>query len=233
VVPLLFLIFPLLIFSGCVYLRLLEVKKQLKDFDAHFTLSGRSDLVIEFNHPVLRASDAVFLVGADPLFQETAGGETLYHYAFTLVGSTGTAEVALGRLPLTLAVAERKLTKIIVPESFMYLFPRSVFIEVLRQAADAEVFQLRKTVHRRIRLPTTVDAELPSATKVLHLLGPAAEETSTSDGITRLYRYRIAGAERKAPIRVQLTFRPDGLLTRVVVTWGASTVDAEFLRDPA
>ena len=80
--PVLYLSIPLaallllLPLSGCVYLRLLQIKKQLLEFDRNFSLSGRSSLVIEFKNPVLYAKDARFLIGADPLSRTPGDEET-------------------------------------------------------------------------------------------------------------------------------------------------------------
>jgi hypothetical protein len=218
--------------SGCVYLRLLTVKKQLQDFDANFALSGRPDLVIEFKNPVLLSKDARFLIGGPPLEKATVGGERVWRYEFEMVRSTGPLNAPLERLTLRLHMKDDKLVKIVVPETFMFLFPRNVLIETLKQAKDAEVLKLQKTVRRRMNLTPHSDAELPSLQKTLSLLGPPLETENTEEGFQRLlYRYRIMQDPKDVPIIARLAFSDDGLLRQVVITWDTATVDALYERD--
>ncbi len=234
---------------GCVYLRLLEIKKQLKDFDQNFAITGRSELVIEFKDPVLKIKDVKFLIGADPLYQ-TEEGEDIYHYefdqvraavpaapdVFIVVGSTGPPQAAaapppLHHLSLRMAFREVNLVRIIIPETFMLLFPRNVLVETLRQAADAEVYESRRLARGRIKLPLATEAELPSLSKTIFLLGEPLERVPEGDLETIVYRYEILKGRRQAPIKARLSFDVQGLLRRVFVRWDISSVETEFLRD--
>ncbi len=237
--------------SGCVYLRLLEIKKQLKNFDAHFVIGGRSELVIGFNDPVLKIKDVKYLIGAEPLYQ-TAEGEDVFHYEFektpapgpaapvvtgttTFVLTEATAPAAgpppLAQLSLDLAFGEGKLVKIIVPETFMLLFPRNVLVETLKQAANAEVFETKRLARGHIALPPHIEAELPSLSKTLFLLGEPAMSYPEGDLQTFVYNFRIAKDTRRVPIQGRLSFDARGLLRRVFVRWDISSVEALFQRE--
>jgi hypothetical protein len=50
-----------LLVSGCVYLRLLQLKRQLADFDANFTVQTAAGLRLNCLHPVVLADDLRFL----------------------------------------------------------------------------------------------------------------------------------------------------------------------------
>ncbi|MBK8575063.1 MAG: hypothetical protein IPN90_05075 [Elusimicrobia bacterium] len=217
--------------SGCVYLRLLEVKKQLMDFDANFKISGLSELVIEFKNPVIRTKDLRFLIGADPL-SVSGEDEVRQHYEFEMVRhATEVALPPLGRLSVDLAVQRGKMTKIIVPETFMLLFPRNVIVDTLKQAKNAEVFELKKIARGRIHLDQEVEAELPSRSKTEMLLGPPLESAMLDDQDVLTYRYTIPNAPRDILILTQLSFSRDGLLRKVFVHWDQSSIEALFLRE--
>ena len=47
------LIAVVLSLSGCVYLRLNALRKQLADFDQFVTVGGEPDLALNFKHPAL------------------------------------------------------------------------------------------------------------------------------------------------------------------------------------
>jgi hypothetical protein len=216
--------------TGCVYLRLLEVKKQLQNFDEYFAISGRSELVIEFKKPVIRVKDTRFLIGAEPA-QESREGEHRAHYDFDWVGvSTATHHPPLGRLTLDLAFDKGKLTKIIVPETFMMLFPRNVIVYTLKQAKDADVFELKKLARAQIHLKPEVEAELPSRTKTEMLLGVPLELRDEDTLQTLVYRYTITTARHPVPIEARLSFGSDDLLRKVFVQWDQSAIEAQFPR---
>lgn len=220
----------LALLSACVYLRLLEVKKQLQNFDENFSLSGRSELVIEFKHPVLRTKDVRFLIGADPL--SSSGTEVeVQHYEFRLVqGSSETVAWPLGRLGLDLAIQQGRLVKIIVPETFMLLFPRSVVVETLKQAKDAEVFELKKLARGKIGLEKEVEAQLPSYSKTILLMGEPLQRANERDLQVLTYRYSIIKARKDVLIIAQLSFDSEGLLRKAYVHWDQSAIEAVFLR---
>lgn len=218
------------VLSGCVYLRLLEVKKQLQNFDDNFALGGRSELAIEFKKPVIRIKDTRFLIGADPA-RETNDGEPRAHYDFELVRvSTESHPPPLSRLTLDLAFDKGKLSKIIVPETFMLLFPRNVIVDTLKQAKDADVFELKKLARARIQLSPHVDAELPSRTKTEMLMGPPLEVRQEENLHTLVYHYTITTARRSVPIEAHFSFADDGLLHTVFVRWDQSSIEALFVR---
>ena len=52
--------------SGCVYLRLNAVRKQLADFDQFVTVGGEPDLALNFKHSVLWPEDMGFLLKQSP-----------------------------------------------------------------------------------------------------------------------------------------------------------------------
>lgn len=217
--------------SACVYLRLLEVKKQLQNFDENFAVGGRSELVIEFKNPVLRTKDARFLIGADPLSQKT-GEELFYHFEFELVrSSTASAPPPMNRLGLDLAFRQGKLTKIIVPETFMFLFPRNVVVDTLKQAKDAEVFELKKLARGKIHLDREVEAQLPSYAKTLLLLGEPLLRASEGDLHVLTYRYSILKASKDVLILTQLSFDAEGFLRKAYVHWDQSAIEALFMRE--
>jgi hypothetical protein len=220
----------LLTLTGCVYLRLLTVKNQLRDFDANFAFGGRRSWYVEFKNPSLYAKDISFLIGAPPLSVSTTTTGTLLSYEFEMVRSTPTAPTALERLSLGIASEGNMLRQAIVPETFLLYFSRRVLEETFRQAKDAQVVKLKKTARADVRLSPEADAELPSLERTLLLLGEPLKSEESGDLRVLNYRYKIIGDKRGVPILVHLSFAADGDLRRAVITWDTSTVDVSFLR---
>ncbi len=57
--------------SGCVYLRLLNFKNQLKSFDENVAVLSQTKLAFQFRNPVVKDSDFIFISGASPDLRET------------------------------------------------------------------------------------------------------------------------------------------------------------------
>jgi hypothetical protein len=219
--------------SGCVYLRLLEIKKQLKDFDKNFAVSGETELVIECKNPVMLDKDMSYLIGARPLEKTLENESTVWwEYRFTRVRHSDSGEAAgpLDELRLALRMDHGRMRAVAVPENFLLLFSRTVLLETLRSAADAQVLETRKMARSRTRLTPAAQAELPNLEKARALLGRPLEEKDKRGLKTLYYRYRIVRARRDVPIRAWLTFSDDGLLQRVMVKWDTASVDVNFVR---
>jgi hypothetical protein len=221
----------LLLLAGCVYVRLLQVKNQLRDFDANFGLTGSPFLSIDLKNPIMKDKDTVFLIGAPPRTVTPEGDALLWHYDFEAVRSSGPLNAPLEKLFLDLRVRGGKLVNVIIPETFLSYFSRDVVGECFKHAVDAEVFKLQKTLKASIRLAPGTDGELPSFEKTETLLGPALETDREDDWRRLTYRYRIVDARRNVPIIARLSFDDAGRMRHARITWDTSTVDVTFLRD--
>ena len=65
-----FLLVIILLSTGCVYLRLLQVKNQLNDFEGNFDLKDQNGLKLVFKNPVLLSRDIVWLTKNNPISRE-------------------------------------------------------------------------------------------------------------------------------------------------------------------
>ena|GEM_PF-2674438 len=220
----------LLLLTGCVYLRLLDVKGQLNRFDENFFIRGDSEFWVEFRHPLLKMKDVRFLIGADPLSVSKTDG-IHHHYEFELLpGETATTLPPLHRLGLGLDFKDGLLVRIRVPDPFLRLFSRAVLEETLRQAKNSNILELQKLARAQIFLTEKTDAELPSLEKTLELLGPPLKRSAHGPWQTLTWRYVIVGADRSPSITARLSFDATGRLHTVYVLWDESAVEADFMR---
>ena len=67
--------------SGCVYLRLLKVKRQFKQFDKYVMVDKEDGLTLSFLQPILYKDDIKWL-GLSPVSQETKSGITTWKHIF-------------------------------------------------------------------------------------------------------------------------------------------------------
>lgn len=223
----------LLCLSGCVYFRLFQLKNQLRDVDRYFSLSGDRDLVVRFNEPVLFAQDLRFLIGAPPLQRSMEGEERAWHFEFEMVRHTPLAEpTPLERLTLDMGFNNGyKLVRLTIPETFLMFFPRNMFLETVKQAAYADILELKKTVRGHVKLSPEADKELTARFKAEEFLGPPLGVRKEADGTeTLIYRYRILSADRPIPIIVRLGYERSGRLCRVYITWDTASLDVKYLK---
>lgn len=221
----------LLFLSGCVYTRLLEVKRQLREFETYFALQGDPDFILFCKSPVMLSKDVVYLIGAAPLKSEVRGDVSRWHYEFERVPPADDKQTwPMDRLSLGFDILDGKMQRVIVPPGFMQLFSRQILTETLLKAPDADVLQLRKTVVSHNRLSPEADAQLPGREKTLSLLGRPLGVENKGKLETLIYRYKITGVEKNVPIIARLSFSSDGLMRRAVIHWDSSTMDVEFLR---
>ena len=85
--PILILISCSLTLSGCVYLRLLKVKKQFKQFDKYVMVDKEDGLTFSFLQPILYADDIKWL-GLPPVFQKTESGTTTWRHVLEKITTT-------------------------------------------------------------------------------------------------------------------------------------------------
>ncbi|HRY29611.1 MAG TPA: hypothetical protein P5079_06180 [Elusimicrobiota bacterium] len=217
--------------SGCVYLRLLEIKNQLREFNSNFDTIGDKDLLIQFKKPVLLARDISYLIGAEPLSITLRAKDITWYYEFEIIRSTPLAKpLPLDKLSLSFLLRGGKLVSLTVPENFLRFFPRQMFLETIRQASNAEVNKLRKTVHARLQLSPETDEQLPDIKETVQLLGPPLQKTQEGRLQYYIYRYRIVDCKRDVPIIAKLGFSKRGTFRRLIVLWDTSTLDAEYIR---
>ena len=53
-------LFLMAVISGCVFLRLLEVKRQLNDFNNYFQINDQNEFSLVFLKPVLHTDDILW-----------------------------------------------------------------------------------------------------------------------------------------------------------------------------
>ncbi|MEW6665694.1 MAG: hypothetical protein AB1512_10810 [Thermodesulfobacteriota bacterium] len=184
--------------AGCVYLRLLEVKRQLADFEKYCSLENRDALVVIFHKPVLLKDDILLLARRGPTLAEDGPKKSLWQYHF-VKQYLPHQEEEKGRydVPVRLFFEENKMYGGTLPEAFYHLMPRAFLIEAIRAIGRSRVNPVKRHAkgefyESRVKLETP----LPKKQDFLRLLGrPYSEEdkegTSTLTFVYRLQRGKL------------------------------------------
>jgi hypothetical protein len=175
--------------SGCVYLRLLQFKKQFRDFHENFEFSSDGHYSLIIKNPLLSGDDVDFVMKAMPTRVESLDGEIISrYYAFNLESkSAGPGSL----LEYELQFGGDLFREMHFPPEFSDLFREGALIALLTSLGEAEAN--RKTENLRVELRQEKIRQLmPDKRRVLEALGKPSSQWQEKDGLDRLlYRYDL------------------------------------------
>ncbi|MBL9199286.1 MAG: hypothetical protein JNL39_02215 [Opitutaceae bacterium] len=199
-----------LLLGGCIYLRLLELKLQLGNFDRHFALETADGLTLVCRSPVLRADD-VRWIGLKPATIRREPGAEHWQVRWVKQLPPGVTEPEALDLALDLDFTDGRLARAVVAEKYFALMPKSFVADVIRSTASGQVDKSAR------RLQTTVTAQArPDLPAIRRLLGVPSEEHAEDTGTSLRYRY------------VPVT--PEAGATALEMTLRFATASGELLR---
>lgn len=212
---LVFLLCLTVLLSGCVYLRLLQVKNQLKEFDKHFAVQLDNGLIVHHLHPVLLSKDVHYLTKVDPSFVKQNSSGFTWTYRFEKLNKDEKTIEEGKPVIFDMVFNEKKrITQFKFHEIFLQLAPPK-FIELsLRALGDAKVFKSQRKLDAD---PTVWEGEklhAPLATQIIPKLGEPVNKKMEEEGLIVTYKYRLAVPEgksypeKKRLAEVRLTFDP-------------------------
>src|SRR6185295_2000509 len=113
-----------LLLGGCVYLRLLAMKRQLADFDRNFTVSEENGLRLVCRNPVLLDEDFRWL-GVLPESIKTSGKAEQWRVCYLKSLPPGMRENPAQDLTFDLMFYDGKFTQAYLPERYFLFVPKS------------------------------------------------------------------------------------------------------------
>lgn len=196
--------------SGCVYLRLLELKRQFAQFDAYFSADTRDGVDIECREPLLTPGDLRWL-GVFPETITTHQKEERWRVRWVKDAPPGEPETAVYDVELAARFESGRLAHVAIPERYFQYFPKELFVSLLRSTGGARIDRGSRSAEvENTPMPEQPSVAPPTSEAILGLLGRPAER-SMHEGLERFhYRYQAITSETKAkPIAVTFLFEPD------------------------
>ncbi len=185
-----------LLLGGCVYLRLLELKNQLGDFDRHFALESGDGLTLVCRTPVLRAAD-VRWIGLRPETTRRVAGREQWQVRWVKDLPAGVTEEGTYDLALALGFADDRLARVEIPERYFALMPKDFVAGVIRSVGRGRVSKLGRQLDTSVS-ESDIAAARPRLPAIGKLLGvPSEERTAGTETMSR-YRYRPVTTEAGA-----------------------------------
>ncbi len=194
-----------LLLSGCVYLRLLELKKQLGDFDRYFMLQTRDGVGIRCHEPVLTTRD-VRWIGLRPEQTKTLGVAEQWQVRWMKQLPLGITEPGQFDILIDLGFANGKLTRVTIPERYFAVLPKEFLVGVIKSLGRGKIDKSEKKIEAAVSA-TEVAAARPKLPAIDKLLGRPSEEYEEGPNTILRYRYIPATKESRAGVfDMHLTF---------------------------
>jgi hypothetical protein len=182
------LIAATLLLTGCVYLRLLEVKRQLGAFDRFFALETTDGIRLSCLTPVLLTGDFRWL-GITPETTKRLGESEQWQIRWVKEVPAGTKENVVRDVEIELLFTQDKLIRVHIPEGYFALIPKEFLIGLLRGLGSANIDKLSRDA--AVSFGSTKDMRVAqvTATSLAMLLGKPSEEKTEGGRTTLRYRY--------------------------------------------
>lgn len=230
-VPLLFFGAVALLLSGCVYLRLLEFKKQLTHFDENFALPATEDLSLHCRHPVLQADDLRWLGASPKTITPNNGGED-WLIRWIKEPAPGSQEQSVYDMELAVRFVDGHMIDVRIPKRYLAYIPRELVLNMLRSTGTAKVDKENRKTDAQTEAPAATP--MPNLSTVKSMLGEPTRRQETSGLITHFYRYRLdSAADPVKPIEAAFTFdAATGELRKFTARLPRGTLNYDFKPTP-
>jgi hypothetical protein len=226
-IPLLLIGSASLLLSGCVYLRLLELKKQLSHFDVNFVVLASEDLTLECLHPLLQAEDLRWL-GAIP--QTTTLSDKGEDWVIRWVKEPPSAvkEANIYDMEIDVHFVDGSVVEVCVPKRFLAYVSKELLVSMLRSTGTAKVDRNNRNADAQTESPPA--ASLPNLTSISAMLGEPTDKQNTSGRVVYFYRDRldIPNPSTK-PLEASFAFDPvSGELKKFTARLPRGTLNYDF-----
>ena len=229
--------FGLLTLSGCVYLRLLEFKGQLGNFEDYFGVDVTNGLSITFLDPVILEDD-MWKIGLPPTRQEVDTNGVTWILIFDKLGGHD-EPVSVGReVRIALRFVDDKLAGFAVGEELFAFIPKNAVLNTLSSLGELDISLARRKARLIVDRDPDSDFLLPDRTEIEGTLGRASSEETNDDRSILTYSYRLRPATPRSdkykpekhglPYNFLLEFDPEDQISSITAAFpfmGSLTID--------
>jgi len=175
--------------SGCVFLRLLELKHQLAEFDENFSVDTADGITITFLNPVILEKD-MWLLGLPPSVQEVFPSHTTWMHIFEKQYAPGDREDSNFDLSVSSRFQDSKLTDFGISEGYFAFIPKEAVLLTIRSLGKVEF----NVASRKGSLEVTDDDSIedfaaPNRQNIVNTLGIPYLQNEGNETRSLEYRY--------------------------------------------
>lgn len=214
--------------SGCVYLRLLQLKNQFGRFDENFQLTTDSGLQLRFLHPILLSSDLRWL-GFEPASVRQLGTAEHWHLRWVKQPAADASADGAFEIAFDLSFTGDRLSGLTLAEKYFSLLPKDIVVAAIKSLGGAAVDEKKRSVQASVASPAG-SAVFPTRPMADAMLGRPTEESVENGRIVARYRCVSADPSGKGkPLDLKLVFDPEtGLLRQAAGRLPVGNVDLNF-----
>lgn len=178
----------LLTLSGCVYLRLLRFKNQLRDFDEYVVVDKATGLGLAFSKPVLSDDDFVFITESQPTSKDAKPGDPAaeeWLWDFKKLQASET-DRPFG-VEFRTHFEQHLLTRIDFDPRIIAVIPPDFVVAMFKSMGKAKINKLRRSASTDVSRGELEGVPLPSLLDVETVMGEPSQ--SETDGRMLVYTY--------------------------------------------
>jgi len=212
--------------SSCVWLRLLELKNQLGDFDRYFSSKvDDSGYTLTFKEPVVSAEDLIYLSKVYPSWKNNTPQRQRWYYDFKKIDRDGKYIEPTINIVHQLGFNHQKLLDSgTFPPNLLAMTP-APFLELsLRGLGFSTIFRSKRQVKASFDKLPKVTAPVPVVQDVVAVLGKPLEVQSTNYGSLYIYHFQLdtdqvePGYEERTFMEFKLGFAAENNI--LLKVWG-------------
>jgi hypothetical protein len=177
--------------AGCVWMRLLQLKYQLADFDENFSTEVSDHFTLVFKHPVLLNDDFVTLAKLQPTEKLPTPEGSRWIQAFHKIDAKGKPQPGLNFYFTMDFDKDDYLTQWDFSRLFMAMVPAQFFEDSIRSLAKGKVDDAKKRYMVDVKDRAILTVKPPTVEEITAALGEPLEQSEEDGKIVYAYRFLV------------------------------------------
>jgi len=183
--------------SGCVYYRLLKLKRQFEHFEDNFEIEDKKGLTLVFKNPILNKKDIKWLLNNEPTKVLDENGNS-WLYILTKKNVDGIKEEKNYDIDIMTDFEKGKLKEFTLPKRFLENLSKEMLAKMFKSMGKSDVNKSEKKAGATMQgkkegLPTIYD--------VLYTLGEPYEKQEEKETTKLKYIYTLKKPENGSELK--------------------------------
>ncbi len=183
--------------SGCVYYRLLKLKRQFEHFEDNFEIEDKKGLTLVFKNPILYKKDIKWLLNNEPTKVLDENGNS-WLYILTKKNVDGIKEEKNYDIDIMTDFEKDKLKEFTLPKRFLENLSKEMLAKMFKSMGKSKVNKSEK------KAGTTMQGKkegLPTIYDVLYTLGEPYEKQEEKETTKLKYIYTVKKPENGSELK--------------------------------
>ncbi|MBI2487079.1 MAG: hypothetical protein HYW01_08985 [Deltaproteobacteria bacterium] len=170
-------------------MRLLQVKRQLSDFNSYFQIKEEKGLTLVFLKPILLGGDIVWLMKSIPTSEKKTDKGELWQYVLEKQYPGPKNEEGKFDISISMYFENDRLRQINFPERFLEYISKPMLIKMMKSMGDAEIDKSERRAGSKFQARSSL--EIPRKQQVVEVLGLPFSAKDSKNTSTFIYKYNL------------------------------------------